>query len=210
MENKQFNEDFVGKFNSALQEYLKKEVNEKGAICLPFIHCENIEDGWSNIDHTHFDVNVDGKMYHGKLFQFREFIGEYSGERTDTETYINPDEDWTETGLENEKERNYEADIWIDSDNREGTYVNIELTEDTIDLLNNLYVSRKIFTGENPREFYNSETLSNMGYSVSEIANGIETREGEIEKVINETNELARLNNREETIEQDGQTQADK
>lgn len=155
MENKQFNEDFVGKFNSALQEYLKKEVNEKGAICLPFIHCENIEDGWSNIDHTHFDVNVDGKMYHGILAQERKFIGEYSGERTFTETYTNPDEDWTETGLENEKERDYYTNIWIDDAGKNGEYVNIQLTDDTIDLLNDLYDSRKIFTGEDPKEFYN-------------------------------------------------------
>ena len=172
MENKQFNEDFVGEFNSALQEYLKKEVNEKGAICLPFIHCENIEDGWSNIDHTHFDVRVDGKMYHGILAQVRKFIGETDG--THTLTDERPDEIWTEIGLENEKERNYYTNIWIDDAGKNGEYVNIQLTDDTIDLLNDLYDSRKIFTGEDPREFYNSATLTNMGYSVSEIAEDIE------------------------------------
>lgn len=46
-------------------------------------------------------------------------------------------------------------------------------------------------------------------YTPLEIAEVIDTREGEIEEVINETNEIARSNSREETIEQDGQTQAD-
>lgn len=46
-------------------------------------------------------------------------------------------------------------------------------------------------------------------YTSSEIAESIDTREGEIQEVINETNELARQNDKEESIEQDGQTQAD-
>ena len=46
-------------------------------------------------------------------------------------------------------------------------------------------------------------------YSVEKIVKGINPREGEIEKVINETEELARQNDKEESIEQDRQTQAD-
>ena len=175
MDNKQFNEDFVGKFNSALQEYLKKEVNEKGAICLPFIHYDDLydeehgtlPDSWENVDHTHFDVRVDGKMYHGILAQVRKFnvcvpMGEADG--THTLTDERPDEIWTEIGLENEKERNYYTNIWIDDAGKNGEYVNIELTEDTIDLLNNLYVSRKIFTGEDPKEFYNDDFTAETAY----------------------------------------------
>ena len=46
-------------------------------------------------------------------------------------------------------------------------------------------------------------------YSSSEIAEAIDTREGEIQEILNETNELARENDKEEIIEQEGQTQGD-
>ena len=46
-------------------------------------------------------------------------------------------------------------------------------------------------------------------YTPLKIAEGINPREGELEEVINETEELARQNDKEESIEQDGQTQAD-
>ena len=75
------------------------------------------------------------------------------------------------------------------------------------DLVNCLGGEEKLsrFVSEIEEEIGDNEYL----YTTSDIAEQIEPREGEIEEVINETEEIARQNNREETIEQDGQTQAD-
>jgi len=174
--------EFVKKFNESFRMWLKKHIEEKGALCLPFLHEDLVYDEesdsfkkgeWENADQTHFDINIEGGEYHGKLYQIRRFYDdpEIPGGQTGDKDYGH--ESWTKIGLPNEFERHYEIDLWDtpngytgmheeDNPRTKGTYRRISLELETLDLLNGYYREGKIFTGEDPELFYNEQTLAQM------------------------------------------------
>lgn len=187
MKNYDFSDEFIKEFNSKLREHINNRIKRNGAIYMPFVHLGSLYDsewnpdkynndpeyaaeydkkseqkGWESAEHTHFDVKIGDKEYGGKLWQVREFSTENAPEE-----YKSGDEEWTEIGLQNEFERDYFAQLWIDYENGYsgddiGTYVEIELDEETKEQLNELYLSYRIFTGEEPEKVYGKDFIEEV------------------------------------------------
>lgn len=171
MRNYNFTEEFIAKFNEKIKEEVENRVKQSGELVLPFENTESLgafvwdnerykndpeyaaemdalekREGYEESGHTHFDMEIDGRNYHGKLWQIRDIY-------TDTE--------------ENAEKRDYAAQIWLDESNetKEG-YYNIPLNDEMKQLLDSLYRSYIIFVGEDREENYDLEEVKNARKSI--------------------------------------------